>query len=245
MSGIGSSSSFTVGLLLALHGLMGNLATKRELAEQAIEVEQEWIKEAVGSQDQYAAAFGGLNRIDFPRDRGIQISPLTIDKGMLNYLQDNLVFCFSGISRISSEIQADHVKSLPAISAELGETRALVDEAYKLLHGGEEDIDAFGRLLDQAWKIKRRFTSRVSNSSLDALYESARRAGALGGKVCGAGGGGFLIFYAPRDRRQAVEEALSPSLLVPIRFEHIGAHVVFFSHADLPEKRSGGQGELS
>lgn len=230
MSGIGSSSSFTVGLLLALYGLMGKMVTKRELAEGAITVEQQWIKELVGSQDQYAAAFGGLNRMDFGPGQRIRLSPLLIHGDKLNYLQNNLLFCFSGVSRISSDVQAEQVSRMKSNISELQEMKNLVDEAQTLLNGDEDDIDAFGRLLNTAWKLKRSFSPKVSNDRLDDLYDSAIRAGALGGKVCGAGGGGFLIFYVPQHKRAAVVEALKRSLIVPIRFEHLGAHVVFFSH---------------
>jgi D-glycero-alpha-D-manno-heptose-7-phosphate kinase len=212
---------------------MGKMATKGELAEQAIQVEQQWIKEHVGSQDQYAAAFGGLNRIDFGPGKQVRLTPLIMKPEKLKILQDNLLFCFSGVSRFSSEIQASHVKKLSSLHAEFAEMKALVEEAQKLLNGHDADLDDLGRLLDSAWKIKRGFSSKISNDALDDLYRCALRAGALGGKVCGAGGGGFLVFYVPQSRRRAVEEALKGALIVPIRFEHLGAHVVFYSHEDL------------
>jgi D-glycero-alpha-D-manno-heptose-7-phosphate kinase len=230
MSGIGSSSSFTVGFLLALYGLMGRMVTKRELAENAITVEQRLIKEQVGSQDQYAAAFGGFNRLDFGPGRQIRVTPLIMRPERLQYLQDSLIFCFSGIARFSSEIQEEHTRNLASLGPELAEMQALVDEAQKLLGGDEQDLDDFGRLLDTAWKIKRRFSAKVTTGALDELYELAMGAGALGGKVCGAGGGGFMIFYAPPERQAAVRAALSKTLLVPILFENLGAHVIFYSH---------------
>ncbi len=233
MSGIGSSSSFTVGFLLALHGLMGKMVTKRELAQQAIEIEQHWIKENVGSQDQYAAAFGGFNRIDFGPGKQIQLTPLMMKPEKLQRLQENLLFCFSGIARYSSEIQATHVKKLSALHAEFDEMKALVNEAQTFLNGDEADLDDFGRLLDTSWKIKRSFSQKISNNTLDDLYDTAMRAGALGGKVCGAGGGGFMVFYVPKKNRAAVEQALRKALIVPIYFEHLGAHVIFYSHEDL------------
>ncbi|MDR2124698.1 MAG: kinase [Desulfovibrio sp.] len=237
MSGIGSSSSFTVGFLLALHGLMGRMATKRELALQAIEVEQNRIGEHVGSQDQFAAAFGGFNRIDFGPGRQIRITPLIISPQKLARLQNNLLFCFSGISRHSSEIQTVHIRNIPDRKAELADMKALVDEAQSILNQPGADMDAFGRLLDTAWKIKRRFSDKVTNDLLDDTYASAMRAGALGGKVCGAGGGGFMMFYVPGHRRKAVREALQKSLLVPIRFEYLGAHVIFFAHEEVAGKQ--------
>ena len=231
MSGIGSSSSFTVGLLQALHGLMGKMTTKRELAEQAIEVEQQRIKECVGSQDQYAAAFGGFNRIDFGPGKPIRLTPLTLAREKLEALQSSLIFCFSGISRISAEIQATHIQNIPKCQPELADMKALVDEAQGVLNNGK-NLDDFGRLMDAAWKIKQRFSDKVTNDSLSELYDCAIRAGALGGKVCGAGGGGFMVFYVPGHRQEAVKETLRKALLVPIRFEYLGAHVIFFSHED-------------
>lgn len=241
MSGIGSSSSFTVGLLLALHGLMGRMVTKRELAEQAITVEQEWIGETVGSQDQYAAAFGGLNRIQFGPGKLIRISPITIPAARIRQLQKNLLFCFSGVSRVSSEIQEEQSKRIGDITGQLREMTALVDEAQGILGDENAELDDFGRLLDKAWKLKRGFSSKVSNSVIESIYSTAMRAGALGGKVCGAGGGGFLVFYVPPEKRSAVEKALAESLIVPIRFEYLGAHVIFFSHEDLEQ----GSGSIS
>lgn len=235
-SGIGSSSSFTVGLLLALHGLSGRLVTKRELAEQAIEVEQNLIGEHVGSQDQYAAAFGGLNRIDFGPGSRIIISPLTLSAETLARLEGNLLFCFSGQARNSSEIMAEQVARLAYIKPELDEMKSLAEEAHQILAGPPEKLDDFGRLLDAAWRIKRTFSSKVTNSALDDIYETALKAGALGGKVCGAGGGGFLAFYVQPEKRAAVEKALERTLIVPFRFEYLGAHVIFFAH-DKPENR--------
>lgn len=230
MSGIGSSSAFTVGFLLALYGIMGKMKTKRELAEHAVEVERNLIKEHVGSQDQFASAFGGFNRIDFQRDGAIQVTPIMMQADCRRYLQKNLVFCFSGISRISSEIQEEHIRRLPDITSELTEMQQLVDVAHRLLNGNCMDIDEFGKLLDEAWRIKKTFSSRVSNGVLDEIYKTAMKAGALGGKVCGSGGGGFLVFYVRPEKRESVIAALSPNLVVPIRFEELGAHVIFYSH---------------
>lgn len=232
MSGIGSSSSFTVGLLLALHGLAGRMVTKRELAWQAMLIEQELIGECVGSQDQFAAAFGGFNRIDFNSGNQIVLSPIIMDGDRMERLQDSLLFCFSGIARYSFEIQKEMVSHLAEKGRELTRMKELVDEAQRVLTSPVSDLDDFGRLLDQAWQIKRRLSSKVSSGLLDNLYETALRAGALGGKVCGAGGGGFMVFYVPIDKKQAVTEALNKTLQVPMQFEHLGAHVIFYSHSD-------------
>lgn len=232
MSGIGSSSSFTVGLLMALYGLQGRMVTKRELAEHAIIVEQDRIRENVGSQDQFAAAFGGFNRIDFGKGKQITITPLFIPKENLDYLQDNLLFCFSGIARMSSEIQAEHKKNLPLMVSQLKEMHHMVDEAQSLLGQGEKGIDAFGAMLHEAWKLKKSFSKKVTTSALDVIYKRAMDAGASGGKVCGAGGGGFMMFYVRPEYRERVRNALQGMLIVPIRLEHLGAHVVFFAHED-------------
>ena len=232
MSGIGSSSSFTVGLLMALYGLQGRMVTKRELAEHAIHVEQERIVENVGSQDQYAAAFGGLNRIDFGKGKRISVSPIFISPNDLSYLQDNLLFYFSGIARMSSEIQAEHKKNLPLIVSQLNEMHQMVDEAQHFLGQGKKGIDAFGSLLHEAWKLKKSFSKKVSTGVLDVIYKRAMDAGASGGKVCGAGGGGFMMFYVRPEYREKVKEALKGMLLIPIRLEYLGAHVVFYTHED-------------
>lgn len=232
MSGIGSSSAFTVGLLMALHGLMDHMVTKRELAEQAISVEQNWIGENVGSQDQYAAAFGGFNRIDFGPGRSVRVNPVMVRPEKNDYLQSCLLFCFSGIARFSSDIQFEQAGRLKENRGALNDMAALVDEAQGILNGPEAGLDDFGRLLHTAWEIKRRLSPRVSSPTIDDLYDTARRAGALGGKICGAGGGGFLIFFVPPDKRPAVLAALKRCLIVPIYFENIGAHVIFFSHEE-------------
>lgn len=231
MSGIGSSSAFTVGFLMALHGLNGKMVTKRALAEQSIEVEQNRIKEHVGSQDQYAAAFGGFNRIDFGPGENIKVNPIILPPDRIQELQDNLLFCFSGIARFSSEIQEGHVQKLGNLHTELNEMKSLVDESYAILNS-DRSLDEFGALLDTAWKIKKSFSRKVSNDTLDDLYQNAMQAGALGGKVCGAGGGGFMLFYVPKHARQSVEQALNKSLIVPMRFENLGAHTVFYTHED-------------
>ena len=230
MSGIGSSSAFTVGLLLALYGLKGQICAKRQLSENAVFVEQQLIKENVGSQDQFAVAFGGLNRIDFGPGSHVQVSPLTLTANRLEYLQNNLLFCFTGQSRLSSEIQAGHPGIRAQKSPSLSEQRQLVEEGQKLLNGNEDDLDQFGRLLGEAWQIKRRLAPKVSRPDLDELYEYALKHGALGGKLCGAGGGGFFLFYVQPHQRAKLSAALADAVMtVPIKFENLGAHVIFYT----------------
>lgn len=233
MAGVGSSSAFTVGLLLALRSLQGVLTTKRQLALDSIEIEQNLMGENVGSQDQYAAAFGGFNRIDFGPGKKEFVTPVTMKKEAFEYLQNNLLFVYSGISRFSSKIQENFVSNLPVNKSLVSDMVDLVDEAQTLLNGGEErHIDNFGRLLDTAWQIKRQFSKKVSTEITDEIYAKAMHAGALGGKICGAGGGGFMMFYAQPEYHESLRKALKDFLIIPIRMESIGAHVIFYSQKD-------------
>jgi len=229
MSGIGSSSSFTVGFLNALYALQGKMVTKRKLAFDAINVEQKLIRENVGSQDQVAAAFGGFNRIDFGGTEGIFVQPITITEEKLKHLQDCLLFYFTGFSRLSSDIAGEQIKQTPKKLTELSTMKEMVDESIKILNGKLEDINDFGKLLQESWKLKRSLTSKISNSDIDEIYETGIRAGALGGKICGAGGGGFIVFFVPPENRERVKERLKGFLHVPFRFENIGTHVIYYS----------------
>lgn len=229
MSGIGSSSSFTVGLLQALYALKGEMVTKRRLALDAINIEQNIIGENVGSQDQTAAAFGGFNHIEFGgRNDGIFVQPVVLPPEKLAYLQDNLLFYFTGFSRYSSEVAAEQVRSTPGKTRELTCMRDMVQEALDVLKGPVEGYDRFGRLLHESWMLKRQLSGLVSNSTIDAIYDTAIRAGALGGKLCGAGGGGFFLFFVPSEKQRHVKQALRRLLLVPMRFENLASHIVFY-----------------
>ena len=230
MSGIGSSSSFTVGFLHALHGLTGKMLSKRQLAYMALEVEQKWIRENVGSQDQFAAAFGGFNRIEFAQNNDIRVQPMILPQEKLEYLQDSLLFYFTGYARISSEVAKDQISQTPHKLRELDQMREMVDEAVALLNGSINSLNAFGKLLHESWMFKRSLTDKITTPGIDTIYEKALRAGALGGKICGAGGGGFMVFFVPPDRQPQVKEALKDLLLVPIRFEALGSHVIFYSN---------------
>lgn len=229
MSGIGSSSSFTVGLLQALYALKGEMVTKRRLALDAINIEQNIIGENVGSQDQTAAAFGGFNHIEFGgRNEGIFVQPVVLPPEKLNYLQDNLLFYFTGFSRYSSEIATEQIRNTPRKTGELTRMREMVREALEVLKGPIDDYDRFGRLLHESWMLKRQLSGLVSNPTIDAIYGAAIEAGALGGKLCGAGGGGFFLFYVPPERQRQVKQALRHLLLVPMRFENLASHIVFY-----------------
>lgn len=229
MSGIGSSSSFTVGLLNSLYALQGRMITKRKLSFDAIHVEQNLIGEYVGSQDQVAAAFGGFNRIEFGGSEGILVKPVTIEEKKLQYLQDHILFYFTGFARFSSDIAREQIKQTPKKLKELHAMKEMVDQAIEILDGRIEGLNDFGRLLHESWHIKKGLSSTISNGQIDRIYDTAIQAGALGGKICGAGGGGFILFFVPPENHQKVKEALKGLLLVPIRFENLGSHVIFYS----------------
>ena len=229
MSGVGSSSSFTVGLLHALYGLAGKMVTKRKLAIDAIDVEQNYIQENVGSQDQCAAAFGGLNKIEFNVDGNIFVRPLTLKQSSLKYFQSCLLLYFTGISRFSSVIAEEQKKNMPLKRSELTTMKGIVEDGVALLNGSMQSVNTFGKLLHESWLLKRSLSSKISNSTIDDIYATARRAGALGGKVCGAGGGGFVMLFVPPEKQPAVKKALDHLLLVPFAFEFLGSHVAFYS----------------
>lgn len=227
LSGIGSSSSFTVGFLNSLYALTGRMITKKQLALDAINVEQNLIKENVGSQDQVAAAFGGFNKISFARNREISVQPITIGQEKLELLQEHLMLFFTGFSRVASDIAGEQIKKTPSKKKELGTMHKMVDEAINILNGSPERLPDFGKLLDETWKIKRSLTNLISNNQIDNIYETGLRAGALGGKLCGAGGGGFILFFASPEVQPRIKEKLKSLLYVPFRFETKGSQVIF------------------
>ena len=230
MSGIGSSSSFTVGLLNALYALKGELVTKRRLAFDAIHVEQNLIGEPVGSQDQTAAAFGGFNRIEFGGKKdGIFVQTIPINGEKLEYLQSCLLFYFTGFPRYASEIAKEQIEKTPQKIKELKLMKEMVDEAIDILSGSVERFHEFGKLLNESWMLKRKLTKLISNGSIDDIYQAAINAGAIGGKICGAGGGGFIVLFVPPEKQDKVKDKLKDLLLVPIRFENLGSHLVFYS----------------
>lgn len=230
LSGIGSSSSFTVGLLNALYALRGEVVTKRRLAFDAIHIEQNMIGEPVGSQDQTAAAFGGFNHIEFGgRKDGVFVQTIPMEGEKLDYLQNCLLFYFTGFPRYASTVSKEQIKQTPKKIKELHQMKEMVDEAINILNGPAGQIGNFGKLLHESWMIKRGLTSLISTDIIDEIYQSAIGAGALGGKLCGAGGGGFMLLYVPPENQAKVKEKLKDLLLVPIRFENLGSHLVFYS----------------
>lgn len=226
-TGLGSSSSFTVGLLHALYALKGIMPSKMQLAQNAIHVEQDMIKENVGSQDQFLAAFGGLSRIDFSGEHNIQIKRVIIKPQRLESLQNHLMLFFTGLSRKASEIAGEQIKQIPNKKRELAEMHRMVDEAISILNG-DNNLLEFGKLLHESWQLKRSLTNKISTPYTDFLYETAISAGATGGKLLGAGGGGFMLFFVKPKLQPKVREALSGVLSVPFRFESSGSQIIFY-----------------
>lgn len=229
-SGIGSSSSFAVGILHAIHALQGYMPTKSELAKQAIELEQDRLQETVGSQDQVFAAHGGLNQVDFLQNDEIVITPVTLKADRLRELNSHLMLFFSGISRTASTIAKTYVEDLASKERQLQSMGQMVDEAMRILRS--EDLDLFGKLLHEGWQAKRSLDPGISTSYVDELYSTARSKGALGGKLLGAGGGGFVLLYVRPDDQAAVKAALSKLIHVPFHFDFSGSRIIFFDHGE-------------
>lgn len=227
-SGLGTSSSFAVGMLNAFYALKGKYASKKQLADGAIYLERELCAETGGIQDQIAAAYGGLNRIDFDAD-GYRVRPVIISPERKRELNDNLMMFFTGFSRFSSDIQEGTKKAIADKTAELKEMRRLVDEAEAVLTDKDRDLSEFGRLLDHTWRLKRGISGGISTDIIDDMYETAKKAGAIGGKLLGAGGGGFLLFYVEKDRREELMEAMKELLYIPFEFENGGSTVIHYS----------------
>ena len=228
-SGMGSSSAFTVGLLNAGYALQGRMTTKYDLAMESIHLEQNVLKENVGSQDQVSAAYGGFNRIDFHTNGEITVTPVTVSGDRIRELNSHLMLFYTGIKRTSSNIQAKLVTDLEGKKRQLRIMKDLVDEAVSILNSSQ-DINAFGELLREAWDAKRSLSSSVSNPEVDKIHEDALAAGAIGGKLTGAGGGGFLLLFVPPTRQEEVKEALKHFLHVPFRFEFSGSQIIFADH---------------
>ena len=224
-SGLGTSSSFAVGMLNAFSALKGKKLSKRELADQAIYLERVLCAESGGVQDQIAAAFGGLNLIEFSAD-GYRVKPVGVSDERKDELNDRLMLFFTGYSRFSSDIQKGTAKSLKDKTAELKEMTKLVYEAKDILEDEGRKLDDFGRMLDHTWKLKRGMASGISTDSIDAMYETGLKAGALGGKLLGAGGGGFIVFYVEPDKQEAVMKAMESLLYIPFRFENEGTAII-------------------
>ena len=226
-TGMGSSSSFAVGLLKALHALKGQMISKHELGLQAIELEQKILKENVGCQDQVAAAYGGFNLIQFNPNGSIQVEPITIAEERLENLQERLLLFYTGTSRIASQVAGELIANVGKNKETLRKMRAMVNQALTIL-SDHEDLDHFGDLLNESWQYKRSLSSSISNLTIDNIYELAMKNGALGGKLLGAGASGFMVFYAPVETHEGIKEALKGYLQVPFRFEFDGSSIIHY-----------------
>lgn len=226
-TGLGSSSTFTVGLLHALYGLKGDISSKQQLAKDAICVEQKILKEHVGCQDQVVAAYGGLNKINFAGDSQFQVEPIPLQKERLDLLQNHLLLFFTGQSRTASEIAKKQIEVTINKKKELSLMYQMVTEGINILQG-KNNLADFGRLLHESWVIKRGLTSKISNAHIDDLYDGALKAGALGGKILGAGGGGFLLVFARPEDQLNIKKRLGHLLHVPFQFEASGSQIIHY-----------------
>ena len=227
-TGLGTSSTFAVGMLNAFCALKGKMMSKHQLAEEAIHVERDILQEHGGWQDQVAAAFGGFNRIDFSEGQ-FKVTPIIIHPDRKKELDDNLMLFYTGVQRFSSEIQADTFAKPVDKTKQLFDMLALVDEAQAILTNKDASLNEFGKLLDYTWELKRGTGNKVSNNSIDELYNRGIKAGALGGKLLGAGGGGFLLFYVEKDKQENVLKALDELMHVPFQFESEGSTVIHYN----------------
>jgi D-glycero-alpha-D-manno-heptose-7-phosphate kinase len=226
-SGMGSSSAFTVGLLNALYALKGQMANKQQLAKESIDVEQNWLRENVGSQDQVATAYGGLNHITFLPNGEISVRPITITTERVRELTSHLMLFYTGLARTASTIAESYVNAVDSKKRQLRVLKDLVEESVSVLNGNR-NIQTFGELLHEAWLAKRDLSCEISNPHVDEVYETARAAGAIGGKLLGAGGGGFMLLFVPLDKQEAVREKLNRLICVPFDFEFSGSQIIFF-----------------
>jgi D-glycero-alpha-D-manno-heptose-7-phosphate kinase len=224
-SGLGSSSSFTTGLLNALYHYQGRQMPAEWLAKKACEIEIDICKEPIGKQDQYAAAFGGFNLIHFRKSDSVEVEPLAIPRIDLRELNRHLMLFYTNITRKSASILTDQKNNIPAKLEYLKKMKPLALEMRKAIL--EKRFDDFGRALDKGWQLKKSLANSVSNLEIDAMYKSALSAGALGGKICGAGGGGFVLLFAPLAKQTSVRQALAAYREMPFHFETDGSKVIF------------------
>jgi D-glycero-alpha-D-manno-heptose-7-phosphate kinase len=226
-AGLGSSSAFTVGLLHSLHALNGAMVTKNHLAKEAIHVEQTILKENVGVQDQIEVAHGGLNHIELFPGHEYRVTPLVLRRARLRELESHMMLFFTGFTRLSSDVAGEQIRAIQQNATDIREMIGMVRQGRDILLG-TGTLEAFGRLLDESWRLKRGLSPAISTDAIDGIYAAARTAGAVGGKLLGAGGGGFMLIFADPERRESVRKALASLLEVPVRFESGGSHVVFF-----------------
>jgi len=227
-TGLGTSSTFAVGMLNAFYALKGKQVGKRKLAEDAIYLERVLCNESGGWQDQVAAAFGGLNRIDFANNE-FKVTPIVIHPDRKKLLNDSLMLFYTGVTRFSSEVQKDTMSNQHDKIAQLKEMLSLVDDAQAILENKHSDFNDFGRLLDHTWRLKRKTGGKISNGSIDDFYDRGLKAGALGGKLLGAGGGGFLLFYIEPDKKEALLREFDDLMQVPFQLENEGTSMVYYN----------------
>lgn len=230
-SGMGSSSSFTVGLLNALYALKGIMPGKQRLLTESIHIEQHMIGETVGSQDQVLAAFGGFNHVNFMTNGDILARPVIMTAEAMHHFNDHLMLFYTGIKRTASDVADSYVPNIEDKKRQLRIMKDLVHEALSVLAKGA-DFDEFGSLLHEAWEAKRTLSSTVSSAEIDGMYDAARKAGALGGKITGAGGGGFMLLFVRPEHQQQVRDTLKSQIYVPFRFDTSGSQIVYFQHEE-------------
>jgi D-glycero-alpha-D-manno-heptose-7-phosphate kinase len=225
--GLGSSSAFTVGLLHALYGLRGQAVSKHQLTMESIHIEQEMLRETVGSQDQAAAAHGGLNHILFSPSGEVEVRPLTLSLDRLRELESHLMLFYTGIRRTASDVAQSYVRDIDRKEDQMAALSELVREGLATLQSDRE-ITEFGQLLHKAWQVKRAFSPKVSNAQIDEIYDSARSAGAVGGKILGAGGGGFMVLFVRPELQAQVRTALRRFIHVPFKIDHSGSQLIYY-----------------
>ena len=227
-TGLGSSSAFTVGLLNSLYALKGAMLPKARLAKEAIHIERDILKESVGSQDQVAVSYGGFNKITFSGADEVRVEPITIEKERIKELDNHLMLYFTGLTRFASEVAEEQIKQTPKKEKELNLMRQMVDESVEILTE-KKDISEFGKLLNESWQLKKSLSDKISSPEIDNIYERAIRAGALGGKVLGAGGGGFMVFFASPEVQPKIKEELKDLLEVKFSFEKDGSQIIYYN----------------
>lgn len=230
-SGMGSSSSFTVGLLKSMYALKGKMISKDELTKEAIFIEQELIKENVGSQDQTSASYGGFNKIEFLPNGKILVEPVIIKPERLKEIESSLMLFYTGLSRIALEIAGEKIKNIPNNKDTLYQMKSLVDEAYRIITSPDKSLHEFGELLNETWQLKKKLSKKITTPEVEELYETAIKNGAMGGKLCGAGGGGFMVFYVEPKYQLKVREALKKYLYVPFNFDFGGSKIIVYKPA--------------
>ncbi|MCP5496491.1 MAG: kinase [Leptospiraceae bacterium] len=227
-SGMGSSSAFTVGLIKSIYALNGQIISKDELTREAIHIEQNLIKENVGSQDQTFAAHGGLNLIEFLQNGEIVVNPVIMKMERFEQFESNFLLFFSGISRIASEVAKDQIQNTSKNESNLQTMKELVDESYAILTNPKRNLNDFGELLNHTWKLKKTLSNKISSPEIDEMYEKAMNSGALGGKLLGAGGGGFMVFYVEEKNKPKVIEGLKNHLHIPFKFDFEGSDIIVY-----------------